>query len=143
MRSQIRSVTDQLEVILRPLEASVMRKTLGSRGARRRQRRSPSSAQTKRPATFDDVLNIKAVQGATISPDGRQVIYTVRQWVSEQDKMEARTHVWKVADRRQRAGAPDHVRREGRQPAAVVARRQVHQLRVGARQRGSRRRRST
>jgi dipeptidyl aminopeptidase/acylaminoacyl peptidase len=55
------------------------------------------SAQSKRPATFDDVLNIKAVQGATVSPDGRQVIYTVRQWVAEADKMEARTHIWKVA----------------------------------------------
>ena len=56
-----------------------------------------ASAQTKRPATFDDVLNIKAIQGATISPDGKWVIYGVRQWVAEQDKMEARTHVWKVA----------------------------------------------
>jgi dipeptidyl aminopeptidase/acylaminoacyl peptidase len=68
------------------------------------------TAQSRRPATFDDVLNIKAVQGATISPDGRQVIYTVRQWVSEQDpstplaetslragKMESRTHIWRVA----------------------------------------------
>jgi dipeptidyl aminopeptidase/acylaminoacyl peptidase len=68
--------------------------------------------QTKRPATFDDVLNLKAVQGATVSPDGSQVIYTVRQWESEQDpstpvaetqpslrtgKMEGRTRVWKVA----------------------------------------------
>ena len=58
---------------------------------------STASAQSKRPAAFDDVLNIKAVQAATVSPDGRQVIYTVRQWVSEQDKMEARAHVWKVA----------------------------------------------
>ena len=40
---------------------------------------------------------IKAIQGATISPDGRSVIYGVREWVSEQDKMESRTHVWKVA----------------------------------------------
>ena len=56
-----------------------------------------ASAQSKRPATFDDVLTIKAIQGATISPDGRQVIYTVRQWLSEQGKMESRTHVWKVA----------------------------------------------
>jgi dipeptidyl aminopeptidase/acylaminoacyl peptidase len=53
-------------------------------------------AQTRRPATFDDVLNIKAIQGTTISPDGRWVIYGVRQWVPEQDKMEARTHVWRV-----------------------------------------------
>jgi Tol biopolymer transport system component len=70
------------------------------------------SSQTKRPATFDDVLHLKAVQGATVSPDGSQVIYTVRQWESEQDpstpvaetqpslrtsKMEGRTRVWKVA----------------------------------------------
>src|SRR6185436_17520712 len=55
------------------------------------------SAQSKRPATFDDVMNIKAIQGVTVSPDGRQVIYGVREWVSEQDKMESRTHVWKVA----------------------------------------------
>src|SRR5918994_1721435 len=44
-----------------------------------------ASAQGKRPATFDDVLSIKAVQGATISPDGKWVIYGVRQWVDEQD----------------------------------------------------------
>ena len=55
------------------------------------------SAQSKRPATFDDVLNINALQGATVSPDGRQVIYAVRKWVSEQERMEARTHIWKVA----------------------------------------------
>ena len=55
------------------------------------------TAQTKRPATFDDVLNLKAVQAATVSPDGSQVIYTVAQWESEQDKMERRTRVWKVA----------------------------------------------
>jgi dipeptidyl aminopeptidase/acylaminoacyl peptidase len=71
-----------------------------------------AAAQSRRPATFDDVLNIKAIQGATISPDGKWVIYGVREWVSEQDpstplaepqaslrtgKMESRTHVWKVA----------------------------------------------
>ena len=73
------------------------------------------STQTRRPATFDDVLNLKAIQGATVSPDGTQVIYTVRQWVAEpidstaaasgrdlaqglrQGRMESRTHVWKVA----------------------------------------------
>ncbi|HYB97097.1 MAG TPA: S9 family peptidase [Vicinamibacterales bacterium] len=73
---------------------------------------SIASAQTKsRVATFDDVLNIKAVQGATVSPDGRTVIYTVRQWVVDQDpptplaeapassktgRIEARTHIWRV-----------------------------------------------
>jgi dipeptidyl aminopeptidase/acylaminoacyl peptidase len=55
------------------------------------------SSQTKRPATFDDVLNIKAVQNATVSPDGAQVLYTVAQWEPEQDRMERRTRVWKVA----------------------------------------------
>ena len=69
-------------------------------------------AQAKRAVTFDDVLDVKAVGGATISPDGSQVLYTVRQWVAEKDpstplpaaqaplrtgRMEARTHVWKVA----------------------------------------------
>lgn len=54
-------------------------------------------AQGKRAVTFDDVLNVKAVGGATISPDGTQVLYTVRQWVNEKDRMEARTHIWQVA----------------------------------------------
>ena len=54
------------------------------------------SAQGKRAATFDDVLNIKGIQGVTVSPDGRQVIYGIREWVAEQDKMESRTHLWKV-----------------------------------------------
>jgi dipeptidyl aminopeptidase/acylaminoacyl peptidase len=55
------------------------------------------AAQTKRPATFDDVLNIKAIQAATVSPDGGQVIYTVAQWEPEQERMERRARVWKVA----------------------------------------------
>jgi len=73
---------------------------------------STASAQGKRPITFDDVLDVKAVAGATISPDGSQVLYTVRQWVAEKDpstppagaqaslragRMEARTHIWQVA----------------------------------------------
>jgi dipeptidyl aminopeptidase/acylaminoacyl peptidase len=55
------------------------------------------STQTKRPATFDDVLNLKAVQAATVSPDGSQVVYTVAQWESDDGRMERRTRVWKVA----------------------------------------------
>jgi dipeptidyl aminopeptidase/acylaminoacyl peptidase len=70
------------------------------------------STQTKRPATFDDVLSIKAVQNASVSPDGTQAIYTVAQWEPEQDpsppiaeaqsspragRMERRTRVWKVS----------------------------------------------
>ncbi len=59
---------------------------------------SSAFAQSKRAVTFDDVLNVKTVGGAAISPDGSQVLYTVRQWVSEKDpgRMEARTHVWIV-----------------------------------------------
>jgi len=56
-----------------------------------------ASAQTKRPATFDDVLGIKAIQGPQISPDGRTVIYGVRQWVDDDGKKESRTHIWRVA----------------------------------------------
>jgi dipeptidyl aminopeptidase/acylaminoacyl peptidase len=56
-----------------------------------------ASAQTKRAATFDDVLNINAIQAPQLSPDGRTVIYTVRKWVDEQDKKEARAHIWRVA----------------------------------------------
>ena len=55
-----------------------------------------ASAQTRRPATFDDVLSIKAVQAAQLSPDGRTVIYTVREWVDEKDMKESRTHIWRV-----------------------------------------------
>jgi dipeptidyl aminopeptidase/acylaminoacyl peptidase len=55
--------------------------------------------QSRRPATFDDVLNVKAVQQATLSPDGAQVLYLVRQWEPEQDRMESRTHVWRVSTR--------------------------------------------
>ena len=54
-------------------------------------------AQGKRAVTFDDVLAIKAVGVATLSPDGSQVLYTVRQWVAEKARMEARTHIWSVA----------------------------------------------
>lgn len=55
------------------------------------------AALAQRSATFDDVLNVKAVGGATISPDGKQVLYTVRQWEADEDRMEARTRIWKVA----------------------------------------------
>jgi dipeptidyl aminopeptidase/acylaminoacyl peptidase len=55
----------------------------------------------KRPATFDDVLKLKTVASPAVSPDGNEVLYTVRQWERaserDQDRMEARTHVWKVA----------------------------------------------
>jgi dipeptidyl aminopeptidase/acylaminoacyl peptidase len=59
-----------------------------------------ASAQ-KRPVTFDDVMQMKTVAAPAVSPDGREVLYTVRHWEpaseGEKDRMEARSHVWKVA----------------------------------------------
>ena len=58
-----------------------------------------ASAQ-KRPATFDDVMKMKTVGSPAVSPDGTDVLYTVRQWEAaterDKDRMEARSHVWKV-----------------------------------------------
>jgi dipeptidyl aminopeptidase/acylaminoacyl peptidase len=56
----------------------------------------PAVAQP-RPVTVDDILGLKAVGSATVSPDGTQVLYTVRQWEEERDRMESRTRIWKVA----------------------------------------------
>jgi dipeptidyl aminopeptidase/acylaminoacyl peptidase len=57
---------------------------------------STTWAQT-RPVTVDDILSMKAVASAAVAPDGSAVIYTVRQWEAEKDRMESRTHIWKVA----------------------------------------------
>jgi dipeptidyl aminopeptidase/acylaminoacyl peptidase len=56
---------------------------------------TPASAQT-RVVTIDDILALKAVGSATIAPDGSAVLYTVRGWQQERERMEARTHIWKV-----------------------------------------------
>jgi hypothetical protein len=40
---------------------------------------SPALAQ-KRAVTIDDIFAIKAVGSPVVSPDGTQVVYTVRQW---------------------------------------------------------------
>jgi dipeptidyl aminopeptidase/acylaminoacyl peptidase len=54
-------------------------------------------AQT-RPVTVDDVLGLRVVGNApAISPDGRAVLFTVRQWVdSGGGKKEARTSIWRA-----------------------------------------------
>jgi dipeptidyl aminopeptidase/acylaminoacyl peptidase len=52
-------------------------------------------AQT-RPVTIDDVLSMKAIGSPVVSPDGSFVLYTVRQWESERDRMESRTQIWQV-----------------------------------------------
>jgi dipeptidyl aminopeptidase/acylaminoacyl peptidase len=75
---------------------------LGARGA------------DKRPVSFEDIMSMRAVGSAEISPDGSAVLYTVRQWEpaakdapaksdeasateKKQPKMEARTHVYRVS----------------------------------------------
>ena len=55
----------------------------------------PAAAQ-KRPVTVDDVLGMKGIGTPMVSPDGTRVIYTVRQWESEKDRMESRTRIWMV-----------------------------------------------
>jgi dipeptidyl aminopeptidase/acylaminoacyl peptidase len=52
--------------------------------------------QEKRAVTIDDILNLKAVGAAIVSPAGTQVLYTVRQWEPDKDRMESRTRIWRV-----------------------------------------------
>lgn len=59
---------------------------------------APAAAQT-RPVTIDDVVDLKAVGTAEISPDGTQVLYTVRQFepdARDRERMNSRTRIWKV-----------------------------------------------
>ncbi len=56
-------------------------------------------AAQKRPVTIDDVLNLRSVSTPVVSPDGANVVYTVRQWepsTRDKGRMESRTHIWKV-----------------------------------------------
>src|SRR5262245_43718392 len=55
-----------------------------------------STFAQKRAVAIDDVMNLKSVGAATVSPDGTQVIYTVRQWEADKDRMESRTRIWRV-----------------------------------------------
>lgn len=54
-----------------------------------------ASAQTSRPMTFDDVMALKTVGNTTISPDGKQIAYTLS-WAEMKDN-ERRTEIWMVA----------------------------------------------
>jgi dipeptidyl aminopeptidase/acylaminoacyl peptidase len=49
-----------------------------------------------RPVTIDDVLDLKAVGSPQVSPDGSRVLYTVRGWEKQGERMESRTHIWVV-----------------------------------------------
>ena len=53
---------------------------------------APAIAQTPRPMTPDDVLNIKSVGGAEISPDGQLVLYEVSYADLGDDRR--RTEIW-------------------------------------------------
>jgi dipeptidyl aminopeptidase/acylaminoacyl peptidase len=58
------------------------------------------TAEQTQPVTIDDIVDLKTVENARISPDGTQVIYTVRQFepdLRESTQMNARTRIWKVS----------------------------------------------
>ena len=63
------------------------------------------AAQDRRPATFGDVMSLKAVGSPAVSPDGRAVLYTVREWVDARRdggpdwpaRKQSRTQVWRVS----------------------------------------------
>ena len=57
----------------------------------------PVLAQDKKPVSIDDIMQLKAAASPIVSPAGTQVLYTVRAWESERDRMESRTHLWKVS----------------------------------------------
>jgi Tol biopolymer transport system component len=50
--------------------------------------------------TVDDVLGLRTAGSPVVSPDGTEVLYTVRGWEAQagkdQDRMDARTHIWVV-----------------------------------------------
>src|ERR1700681_329128 len=59
----------------------------------------------KRPMTIDDIMSMKNVGGATISPNGSQVVFTLSGWehpnaksdTAKGDTHETRSHIWLVA----------------------------------------------
>src|SRR6266571_4970321 len=58
----------------------------------------------KRPMTIDDIMSMKNVGGATISPNGSQVVFTMSGWehpnakgdTAKGDTHEMRSHIWLV-----------------------------------------------
>jgi dipeptidyl aminopeptidase/acylaminoacyl peptidase len=55
----------------------------------------PAAAQQK-PVSIDDILNLKAVGSPMVAPDGTAIIYTVRGWEQDRERMESRTRIWMV-----------------------------------------------
>jgi dipeptidyl aminopeptidase/acylaminoacyl peptidase len=57
------------------------------------------TAAGARPATFDDLLRLRRVSDAVLSPDGAWVLYAVRQWETsprDPSKKEMRTQIWRA-----------------------------------------------
>jgi len=70
-----------------------------------------AGAQSKRPMTFMDIMDLKNVGGVSLSPDGSKVAYAVNGWehpnaraatdsakpdTAKGDKHETRSHIWMV-----------------------------------------------
>jgi hypothetical protein len=70
-----------------------------------------ASAQSKRPMTIMDIMDLKNVGGVALSPDGSKVAYTVSSWehpnakastdpakpdTAKGDRHETRSHIWIV-----------------------------------------------
>ena len=60
------------------------------------QQAGAAQTSSQEPVTIDDVLSLKSVAAAVVSPDGTHVLYTVRAWEPEGNRMESRTRIWKV-----------------------------------------------
>ena len=61
---------------------------------------STAPVRAARPVTFEDLLQMRRVADAAISPDGASVLYTVRQWeksTREPSRKEQRSQVWCVS----------------------------------------------
>ncbi len=54
-----------------------------------------TTAQTRRPMTFDDIMALKTVGGPAISPDGKHVVYPLSQ--ADMKENERRTELWMVS----------------------------------------------
>ena len=88
----------------------------------------PAGAAERRVPTIDDLLNLKSIGGAQISPDGTRIVYTQTEADFTQDAFV--TQVW-LADVQVGRDAATDPRREVVDRAAVVARRQVDRVHLG------------
>jgi len=52
------------------------------------------SAQEQRPMTFVDTINLKRVSGLDLSPDGKQIVFTITE--ANWEKNKTISHIWRV-----------------------------------------------